>query len=81
VEGQNLTIDWRFADGRNEQLPQLASQLVRLKVDVIFAVNTQAAQAAKNASDTIPIVIARVANPVRSGLVASLGRPGGTSPA
>jgi ABC-type uncharacterized transport system substrate-binding protein len=77
VEGQNLTIDWRFADGRNEQLPQLASQLVRLKVDVIFAVNTQAAQAAKNASDTIPIVIARVANPVRSGLVASLGRPGG----
>ena len=77
VEGQNLAIEWRFADGTNERLPHLASELARLKVDVIFAINTQAAKAAKNASGTIPIVIARVAYPVRSGLVASLGRPGG----
>jgi ABC-type uncharacterized transport system substrate-binding protein len=77
VEGQNLTIEWRFADGRNEQLLPLASDLVRLGVNVIFAINTQAAQAAKSASATIPIVIARVSDPVRSGLVASLGQPGG----
>ena len=78
VEGRNLKIEWRFAEGRNERLPQLASELVGLKVDVIFAINTQAAQAAKSASGTIPIVIARVADPVRSGLVASLARPGGS---
>jgi putative ABC transport system substrate-binding protein len=77
MEGRNLKIEWRFAEGRNERLPQLANELVRLKVDVIFAINTQAAQAAKSASGTIPIVIARVADPVRSGLVASLARPGG----
>jgi putative ABC transport system substrate-binding protein len=76
VEGRNLKIEWRFAEGRNERLPQLASELVSLKVDVIFAINTQAAQAAKSASGTLPIVIARVSDPVRSGLVASLARPG-----
>jgi putative ABC transport system substrate-binding protein len=77
VEGRNLKIEWRFAEGRNERLPQLARELVSLKVDAIFAINTQAAQAAKTASGTIPIVIARVSDPVRSGLVVSLARPGG----
>jgi putative tryptophan/tyrosine transport system substrate-binding protein len=73
----HLRIEWRFAEGRNERLPQLASELVSLKVDAIFAINTQAAQAAKSATGAIPIIIARVADPVRSGLVASLARPGG----
>lgn len=77
VEGQNLMIEWRFAEGRNERLPQLARELVDLQVDVIFAINTQAAQAAKTASESIPIVIARLADPVRSGLVTSLAHPGG----
>jgi len=77
VEGRNLKFEWRFAEGRNERLPQLASERGSLKVDVIFAINTQAAQAAKSASGTLPIVIARVSDPVRSGLVASLARPGG----
>ncbi len=77
VEAQNIAIEWRFAEGKNERLPDLAGELVRLKVDVIFAINTSAAQAPKNATRTIPIVIARVADPVRSGLVASIARPGG----
>ena len=77
VEGQNLKLDWRFAEGHDERLPRLARELVNLKVDAIFAINTQAAQAAKSTSRTIPIVVARVADPVRTGLVASLARPGG----
>ena|SRR5215470_6781526 len=77
VEGRNLKIEWRFAEGRNERLPELATELVSLKVDAIFTINTQAAQAAKGASRTIPIVIARVADPVRSGFAVSLARPGG----
>ena len=77
VEGRNLKLEWRFAEGHDERLPRLARELVDLKVDAIFAVNTQAAQAAKGTSQTIPIVIARVADPVRTGLVASLARPGG----
>lgn len=80
VEGRNLKIEWRFAEGRNERLPQLASELVRLKVDVIFAVNPPAVEAAKSASGTIPIIIARVSDPCRSGLVASLAARAGTSP-
>ncbi len=77
VEGRNLKLEWRFAEGHDERLPRLARDLVNLKVDAIFAINTQAAQAAKRASQTIPIVVARVADPVRTGLVASLARPGG----
>src|SRR5262245_52471525 len=77
MEGRNLKIEWRFAEGRNERLPQLARELVSLKVDAIFAINTPAAQAAKTATGTIPIVIARVADPVRSGFAVSLARPGG----
>src|SRR5262245_41435880 len=77
VEGRNLKLEWRFAEGQNERLSRLARELVGLKVDAIFAINTQAAQAAKSASGTIPIVIARVSDPVQSGLAASLARPGG----
>ncbi|MGH8065443.1 MAG: ABC transporter substrate-binding protein [Candidatus Entotheonellia bacterium] len=77
VEGKHLTLEWRNARGSTEQLAVLADALVRLKVDLILAVNTPAALAAKKATSTIPIVITRVANPVESGLVASLARPGG----
>jgi putative tryptophan/tyrosine transport system substrate-binding protein len=77
VEGRNLAIEWRFAEGGLHQLPDFAAEFVRLKVDVIFAINTPAALAAKNATSTIPIVITRVSDPVRIGLIASLARPGG----
>jgi putative ABC transport system substrate-binding protein len=77
VEGQNIAIELRAAEGKYERLPDLAAELVRLKVDVIFASSTPAAVVAKRATTTIPIVIGRVADPVGSGLVASLARPGG----
>lgn len=77
LEGKNLTIEMRNAAGKNERLGALADELVRLKVDVILAMNTPAAQAAKKATTTIPIVMARAGDPVRSGLVSSLARPGG----
>jgi putative ABC transport system substrate-binding protein len=77
VEGQNLVVDYRLAEGRLERLPDLAAELVRLKVDVIVAVPTPAAAAAKRATDTIPIIMFSVGDPVGLGLVASLGRPGG----
>jgi putative tryptophan/tyrosine transport system substrate-binding protein len=76
VEGQNIVIDYRFADGRFDRLPQLAAELVQLNVDVIVSVVTQASLAAKNATRTIPIVIISVGDPVGAGLVASLARPG-----
>jgi putative ABC transport system substrate-binding protein len=77
VEGRNLVIEWRFAEGGLHQLPGFAAEFVRLKVDVIFAINTPAALAAKNATSTIPIVITRISDPVRVGLIDSLARPGG----
>lgn len=77
VEGRDVSIELRNAAGHNERLPGMAEELLRLKVEVIVAVNTPAAQAAKKATKTIPVVIMRVADPVRSGLVASLARPGG----
>jgi len=76
VEGQNIVIEYRWADGNFERLPELAADLVRLKVDVIVTAVTQASLAAKNATGTIPIVMVAVANPVDSGLIASLARPG-----
>ena len=77
TEGQNIAIEYRFADGRLDRLPSLAVELVRLKVDVILAASTPPAVAAKNATRTIPIVMATSADPVELGLVASLARPGG----
>jgi len=76
TEGRNLAIEWRFAEGRPERLPALAAELVRIKVDVIFAFTPEEAVPARNATRTIPIVFA-VGNPVAEGLVASLARPGG----
>jgi putative tryptophan/tyrosine transport system substrate-binding protein len=76
VEGQNITIEYRWADGKFEQLSDLAVELVRLKVDLIVAVVTQASLAAKQATGTIPIVMIGVSDPVGSGLILSLARPG-----
>jgi putative ABC transport system substrate-binding protein len=76
-EGQNLEIAYRSSDGRDERFPGLASELVHLKVDLILTRGTPAALAAKSASQTIPVVMAASGDPVGSGLVASLGRPGG----
>jgi len=77
VEGRNITIEARWADGRSERLPQLAAELVRLPVDVLCTAGSQASGAAKQATSTIPIVFANVAFPDQSGLVASYPRPGG----
>ena len=77
VEGQNLIIEYRWADGKAERLPDLAAELVRLKVDLIVAPAGSAALAAKKATSSIPIVMLFPADPVGLGLVASLGRPGG----
>ena len=77
IEGQNLTIDRRSADGKQERLPRLAAELAGLKVDLIVATSTQPAVAARNVTRSIPIVMTNVADPVGLGLVASLARPGG----
>src|SRR5262245_34791553 len=77
VEGRNLTIEWRSADGKSERLPALVAELVALPVDVIVTVSNDAALAAKAATTTIAIVMAAVGNPEQRGLVASLARPGG----
>jgi putative ABC transport system substrate-binding protein len=77
LEGKNISLELRNAEGNNDRLAALADELVRLRVDVILALNTPAAMAAKKATGRIPIVIARVTDPVRSGLVSSLARPGG----
>ena len=77
VEGQNLAIDYRSADGRTERFPGLAEELVRLKVDLIVTRRTPAALAAKKATGTIPIVMAVSGDPVGVGLVPNLARPGG----
>jgi putative ABC transport system substrate-binding protein len=77
VEGRNVVIEYRDAEGKPERFPAVAAELVALKVDVIVAGPTLAALAAKQATKTIPIVFANAADPVASGLVTSLARPGG----
>jgi ABC-type uncharacterized transport system substrate-binding protein len=76
IEGKNITIEYRFAEQKNERVPELAAELVRLKVDLIVVTSAVPALAAKKATNTIPIV-ASGGDPVAAGLVASLARPGG----
>jgi ABC-type uncharacterized transport system substrate-binding protein len=77
VEGNNIVVEYRSAEGRFDRLPELAAELVRLRVDVIVAVVTQASLAAKNATKTIPIVMLAVGDPVGAGLVTNLAHPAG----
>jgi ABC-type uncharacterized transport system substrate-binding protein len=77
IEGKNIVFEQRYADNRLDRLPELATELVRLDVDVIVTVGTLAPLAAKRATTSIPIVMVNAGDPVRSGLVASLARPGG----
>ena len=77
IEGKNISVDYRFADVKRERLPELAADLVRLKVDLIVVTGMQSALEAKKATTTTPIVIASAPDPVGLGLVASLARPGG----
>jgi len=77
IEGKSIAIEWRHAHARAERFPELAAELTRLNVDVIVAANNPAASAARDATRTIPIVMAIVTDPVGLGLVASLARPAG----
>jgi putative ABC transport system substrate-binding protein len=77
VEGKNVSIEYRYADGKQDRLSEFAAELARIRVDLILAGSTQGARAAKNATSTIPIVMVTTGDPVASGLVASLARPGG----
>jgi putative tryptophan/tyrosine transport system substrate-binding protein len=77
IEGKNITIEYRFAEQKTDRLPELAADLVRLKVDLIVTVNTPSALAAKKATTSIPIVMANASDPVGAGLVVSLAQPGG----
>jgi putative tryptophan/tyrosine transport system substrate-binding protein len=77
IEGQNISIEWRSAEGRSDRVPVLAAELVSLKVDVIFTSTEPAARAAKQATTTIPSVMVIGGDPVAFGLVGSLARPGG----
>ena len=82
IEGQNLAIEYRFSEDRNERLPALAAELVAMKVQLIVASGSPASFAARDATRTIPIVMGGIAtDPVATGLIASLARPGATSPA
>jgi len=76
VEGKNIVIEWRSAEGKRDRLPSLAAELVRLKVDIIVTAGPPATRSAKEATVTIPIVFAQDGDPVASGFVASLARPG-----
>ena len=76
VEGKNIVIEWRYADGKFDRLPTLAAELVRLKVDVIVTAAALPTRAAKEATVTIPIVFAQDGDPVGNGFVVSLARPG-----
>ena len=77
IEGKNITIEYRFTEQKLERLPELAAEVVRLKVDLIVVTGNPTALAAKSATSTIPIVMTTSADPVGAGLVASLARPGG----
>jgi ABC-type uncharacterized transport system substrate-binding protein len=77
IDGKNISIEYRFADQKQERLPELAADLVRLKVDVILVGGLPGAAAAKGATTTIPIIMTRVGDPVATGTIASLARPGG----
>jgi putative tryptophan/tyrosine transport system substrate-binding protein len=77
IEGKNIVIDWRSADGKADRLPALAAELVRLKEDIIVTGGPTSNRAAKDATVTVPIVMAYDNDPVGNGFVASLGRPGG----
>ena len=77
VEGKNIIIEYRYSDGRNERMPALAEELVRLKVEMIVADSIASARAAKKVTSTIPIVMASVGDPIVAGLASSLARPGG----
>ena len=77
IDGRNVAIEWRWSEGRTDRFPALAAKLVQAKVDVIVVSGTQAARAAKQATSTIPIVMAVSAYPDKLGLVESLARPGG----
>jgi len=77
VEGQNIGIEYRYADGKRNLLSTAASELVQRQVDVIVTGSTPGVEAAKNATNTIPIIFATIGDPVRSGLIESLARPGG----
>ena len=77
MEGRNVTIEYRWGEGRSERYTEIADEFVRLKVDVIVTYGTPLSKAAKQATAVIPIVFAAAADPVGSGLVSSLARPGG----
>ena len=77
VDGKNINIEYRYAEGRFERLPELAEELVRLKVDVLVVSSITVARTARKVTATIPIVVAGAGDPIGSGLVASLARPGG----
>ena len=77
VEGQNISVEYRFAEGKEDALPGIAAELVQSRLDVVVAEGTAATRAAKTVTQTVPIVMATSADPVGTGLVASLNRPGG----
>jgi putative ABC transport system substrate-binding protein len=77
VEGNNIVVEWRFAEGKFDRLPALVAELVRLKTDIIVSAGPSATRAAKEAMNTIPIVMTNEGDPVGTGFVASLARPGG----
>jgi putative tryptophan/tyrosine transport system substrate-binding protein len=79
IEGNNVVIEWRYTEGKSEaeSLPELAAELVRMKVDIIVTTGTPAVRAIKGASTTIPIVFAVISHPIENGIVASFARPGG----
>jgi putative ABC transport system substrate-binding protein len=79
VEGKNITIEYRYAEGKLDRFPELAKELVAVKVDVIVTTSTQSVVAVKNATRTTPIVFGGVQDPVAAGIIDSLARPGGNA--